>query len=262
LQLEAEATFRRCMIFAETVAPGSDPDAWTNARVAEIAGFTSSNGQIAIIAEYGEVVDTLSGRLEIQSMAARILGRMSRNQVHVKTAWVGGSGPIVGEIVQAPFTVVDVTSQRKESKRNDAHALALEQAGYITGYRLQGAKGVYVVEDRTAASSTSDYKIVPNRRVMNKLVNLIRTALLPDVQKHVNPDEITASNASSLAKAKAQVRAMKAAGEITKGRVVIPPGQDITSTGRLVVRAYATPFGYSREIAVLIAFENAFQINA
>lgn len=218
LQLEAEAVFRYCMIFAETAAPGSDPDVWVNARLAEIAGFSSGNGQVAIIAEWSETTDTLSGRLEVQSMAARILGRASRNPVHVKVSWVGGSGPIVGANVMAPFTVVDASSKRKETKRTGAHSLALEQAGYITGYLLRGAKGVYVVEDRTAAGSTSDFKIVPNRRVINKAVNLVRTALLPDVQRHIDPAEITAATASSIAKANAQIRSMRTAKEIVRDR--------------------------------------------
>lgn len=252
LALEAENAFRYIFFLTETIAPGSDVDAWVNARLAEKESFSSK--RVMIVAAWAEVVDTLSGRLQVESLAARIGARISRVGVHVSPAWVQ-LGPLPGVVVVAPFVS---TPFGKQTLFNNAHALALDQAGYTTVYKLIGRDGTYVVEGRIAAAPTSDYKTVQNRRVMDKAVTQVRQALLDFVQFHVDPTDLNASLAALVARANTPLRAMQAAGEIVRGRVVVPPGQDILATSTLRLQVRIVPNGYLREITLDIGFENPF----
>ncbi|WP_448377541.1 DUF2586 family protein, partial [Fervidobacterium sp.] len=207
LALEAENAYRYIFFLTETVAPGQDVDAWVNARLAEKAGFSSK--RVMIVAAWGEVVDTLTGRLEVQSLAPRIGARISRNKPHVSPAWVQ-QGPLSGVVAVAPLVYTDFG---KKSLFNNAHALALDTAGFTTVYRLIGREGVYVVEGRMAAPATSDYRTVQNCRVMNKATGQVYQALLDFVQRHVDPTDLTASLASLIARANTPLRVMHAAGE-------------------------------------------------
>ncbi|MDW8357853.1 DUF2586 family protein [Thermus sp.] len=252
LATEAEARFRYIWFLTETSPPGDDPDAWVNARLAEKSSFSSK--RVMIVAAWGEVVDTLTGRLSVQSLAARVGARISRNRVHVSPAWVQ-LGPLPGVVQIAPFVT---TPLGKQSRFTNAHALALDTAGFTTVYRLVGREGWYLVEGRMAAPATSDYKLVQNRRVMDKATTQVRGVLLDFVQGHVDPTNLEASLASLIARANAPLRAMQARGEIVRGRVVVPPGQDILSTQELRLQVRIVPLGYLREITLDIGFENPF----
>ncbi|WP_052155153.1 DUF2586 family protein [Thermus sp. 2.9] len=256
LATEAEGRFRYIWFLTETAAPGNDVDAWVNARLAEKANFTSK--RVMIVAAWGEVVDTLSGRLEVQSLAARVGARISKNRVHVSPAWVQ-LGPLPGVVAVAPFVLTDYG---KKSLFNNAHALALDTAGFTTVYRLIGRDGVYLVDGRMAAPPTSDYLIVQNRRVMDKAVTQVRQALLDFVQWHVDPTDLNASLASLIARANTPLRVMQSLGEIARGRVVVPPGQDILASRTLLLQVRVVPLGYLREITLDIGFENPFLAQA
>lgn len=252
LSVEAEGLFRYIYFVAETAAPGTDPDAWVTARLAEKTGFSSK--RVQVVAAYAEVVDTLSGQLQVQSLASRIAARASRNEPHIKTAWVQ-QGPLSGVVAVAPF---DVVGGSKFTKFNNAHSLSLDTAGFTTVYKLIGRDGVFVVEDRMAAAPTSDYKIVPNRRVMDRCTEEVRQALLDFVQQGVDPTDLNASLAALVARANTPLRVRVTNGNIARGRVVVPPGQDILATSSLRVVLRIVPLGYFREITEDIGFENPF----
>jgi hypothetical protein len=184
------------------------------------------------------------------------MARISRNPVHIKAAWVGG-GALEGVIVSAPFTVQGGT---KTSQFNNGHSLALEQAGFTTIYTLICADGYYVVEDRMAAGSTSDYTITANRRVMDKAVTLVRQAQLKYVQKDVDPVDVNAEIGAIRADSNSALRSMVTDGNIVRGRVVLLPGQDVLSTSKLKFKIRIVPKGYVREIEGDFNFENPFRV--
>ncbi|WP_243092585.1 DUF2586 family protein [Thermus hydrothermalis] len=252
LAQEALSRFRYMWFLTETVPPGNDADAWVNARLAEKQNFTSD--RVMIVAAWAEVVDTLTGRLEVQSLASRVGARISKIKPHISPAWVR-LGPLPGVVQMAPFVE---TSFGKQSLFNNAHALALDQAGFTTMYRLIGRDGWYLVEGRMAAAPTSDFKLVQNRRVMDKAATQVRESLLDFVQWHVDPLVLDASLASLIARASAPLRLMQAGGEISRGRVVVPPGQDILASQRLRLQVRIVPLGYLREIEAELSFENPF----
>ena len=252
LALEAQNRFRYIWFLTETVPPTQDVDAWVNARLQEKA--TVSSTRLMIVAAWAEVVDTLTGRLEIQSLASRIGARISRSKVHVSPAWVR-QGPLPGVVAVAPFIN---SPHGKRSLFNNGHALSLDLGGFTTVYQLAGRDGWFVVDGRMAAPPTSDYLIVQNRRVMDKATTQVRQALLDFVQWHVDPTNLDASLASLVAIANTPLRLMQAAGEIARGRVVVPPGQDILASRTLRLQVRIVPLGYLREIQMEIGFENPF----
>ncbi|MDX2008264.1 MAG: DUF2586 family protein [Meiothermus sp.] len=253
LAAEAEAAFKYVYFVCETTAPGSDPDAWVTAQIAAKAAFSSI--KVQIIAAYGEVVDTLSGRVEVQSLASRIMARVSRNPVHVKASY-RRLGALPGVVCAAPF-VLDAQN-RKVSKFNNGHAKSLDEAGFTTVVTMEGRSGLYVEEDRMAAPLTSDYTIAPNRRVMNKAKRLVREALLEDVQGNLDPLELEASTQSIVARANAPLKAMVRDREVSAARVALVPGQNILSDSKLRLKVRITPNGYAREIETEFAYENPF----
>ena len=162
-------------------------------------------------------------------------------------------GNIRGVLTHAPFTS---GTYGKSSTYNNGHAQALEAAGYTVAYTQPGLPGYYWVEGRMAVPPESDFSILPYRRVMDKAVTLVRRVLLPGVQETVDPVDLELSLSHRLAKAQAPLNGMRVAGEISSGRVVIPPGQDVLSTRRLIVQVRVIPLGYAREIVLDIGFEN------
>jgi hypothetical protein len=254
LMLEAQTAKEYMFALTETIAPGSDPDAWTNARLLEKAAFSSP--RVVICAAWGEVSDTISGREEIQSLAARIGARISSNPVQRKAARVR-DGALAGVIAIAPFAL-DASGQR-QTKINDGHTLALEKAGFLTVYNLKGAKGVFVQEDRTAALSTSDFALLPNLRVINKARGLLDQAWLKFVQDEIDLADLKTSLKSYIAAGAAALGAMRRDGEISDvtPKVVLKAGQTpatIIASSRVSFVCAVVPKGYSREITFDLGF--------
>ena len=250
---EAEAQYRYPFFMAEAPAPtpGESADAWANRLLAMITPFVSNSKRVLIVASWGEVL-TQDGLQQTRNWAAQFGARVSSSPVQENPGWVQ-RGRIPTVLVHAPFTEGDYG---KASTYNNGHAQTLEAAGYTVAYTQAGLPGYYWVEGRMAVPAESDFSILPNRRVMDKAVTLARKALLPGVQETVDPADLQASLAHRLAKAQAPLNSMRMAGEISSGRVVIPPGQDVLSTRRLIVQVRVVPMGYTREIVMDIGFEN------
>lgn len=252
LALQAENDFRYIHFLAEAEPPGDDPDAWVNTLLAQIDGFEGR--KVQVVSTYVEAIDTLTGRSMIRNAASRIGARMSRGRVNENPGWVQ-RGPLPGVITAAPFARTDFG---KKPLYNNGHALALDQAGFTALHTIPGRSGYFVVDGTMAASPTSDYRTVMNVRVMHKAVTQVRMALLDFVQQGVDPVDLEASLADLVARGNAPLRLMRGRGEIARGRVVIPPGQDILASKRLTVRVRIVPFGFLREIGLDIGFENPF----
>lgn len=255
LMLEAQTQKKYMFALTETIAPGSDADVWTNARLLEKAAFSSS--RVTICAAWGEVTDTISGREELQSLAPRIGARISSNPVQRKAARVL-DGALTEVIVAAPFALD--ASGVKQTKLNDGHTLALEQAGFLTVYTPKGAQGVFVQEDRTAALSSSDFALLPNLRVMNKARTLLDQAWLKFVQDEIDLADLTTSLESYVTAGVVALEGMQAAGELSnrRPRVFLKPGQtaaSIIASSSVRLSARITPKGYSREIVFDLGFE-------
>ena len=252
LALEAENKFRYIFFIAEAERPGSDPDVWVQNLLAQKELFSSK--RVLVCAAYAEVADTVTGQFRVQNLAARIGARLSRSRVSENPGWVQ-RGPISGIVVAAPFRESEFG---KQPLYNNGHASSLDTAGFTAIYQLPNRSGYYVVDGRMAAEQTSDYKSVTNRRVMDKAVALVHSALVDHVQEGVDPVDLDVSLAALIADGEAPLRLMAAQRDIRGGSVFIPPGQDLLASGHLEVVVRIIPLGYLRDIALNIGFENPF----
>jgi Protein of unknown function (DUF2586) len=255
LRVEAANARRYIDFLCETIAPGADPDAWVTTLLADKAGFSSVG--VHIVALYGECVDTLTGRLEVQSAASRVGARISANKVHISPGW-GALGALQGFQVAAPFTLKpqSVGAPRKVSSFNNAHALALQDAGFITGYTQVGAPGYWLARPNSAALDTSDFKFLMRSRIMNKARHLVHVSSFPFVQQDLDPTDLVASFAARANAATAALKSMIRAGELVKARVTLVPGQDLLASSIIRYKIRLVPKGYAMEIEDEFAFEN------
>ena len=252
LREEAVGKGRRVFVIAETERPGADPDVWVQNLLTQKELFASD--WVLLCAAFMEVVDPVTGQQRVQNMAHELGARLSRSKVSENPGWVQ-RGPIQGGIVAAPFTESEFG---KQPLYNNGHALTLDTAGFVAIYQVPNRSGYYFVDGRMAAEQTSDFRSVTNVRVMNKAVTLVEAALTDHVQEAVDPVDLDVSLAGLVADAESPLRLMRAISDITRGRVVIPPGQDILSSRRLQAQVRIVPLGYLREIGLDIGFENPY----
>lgn len=252
LREEAISKGRRIFMIAEAEPPANDPDVWVQTLLSQKELFEAVG--VLISAAFMEVVDPITGRLVVQNLAHELGARLSRTKVSENPGWVQ-RGSIQGGIVAAPFAASEFG---KKPLYNNGHALALDTAGFTAIMQHPNRGGYYFVDGRMAAPRTSDYSSVPNERVMNKAVTLAEAALTDHVQAAVDPVDLDVSLAGLVADAEAPLRLMTALGEITGGRVVIPPGQDILSSRTLLVQVRIIPLGYLRDIVLDIGLENPY----
>lgn len=252
LALEAQTEFRYLWFLAEapSVTSYASADAWVTALLAMRASFTSR--YVVVVAADGEGPDTLNGLYTTQNLAGNLGARLSRYPISEDPGWVE-RGPVEGLSMVAPFKN---TLSGKATTLNNGHALALRDAGYVTVRSFGGRSGWYWARGRTMAENTSDFMRLANLRVMLKAVTQVRQVWLDQVLGKVDPLNVEASLAFMKARSEEPLEQMVRDQDLVRGRVVIPPNQNILSSGKLVVQVRAVPFGYSEEIVLDVAFEN------
>lgn len=256
LALEAEANGRYLYFITQAFPAdaGESVDAWVARLLAAYALFPAASKRVVVVAAVAEVNDPQTGRYPSRNLAARLGARLSRYPIHESPAWVE-RGPIPGAVVATPF-VSGVFG--KSSSFTNAHATALNDAGFTTAYTIRRRTGLYWYEGRVAAPATSDFSILPYRRVMDQACTLVSDDLVNGVQEGIDPANLEASVAHRVAKASAVLNRMKGAGSISSGAVVLPPGQDVLGSRKLIVQVRVTPLGYPREIVLDIGLQNPF----
>lgn len=245
---EAAAAKRYVHVICEAPAPapGRSTDEWVEARLVEAAAFSSS--RVTVVAGPLAIADPLTGRTVTRSGGGVYSGRLSQVPVQRSPGRVA-DGALAAVLSLAP------------SDLTPAHVELLDAAGYVTFrtfLNTQSAKGVYVTLGRTMAGSTSDYKLVQNRRVMDKALWLVREKALPFLQDEADngPDDSPGGLARFESVLQSALDGMQAAGEISDGRVIIPEGQNILSTQTIAAQVKIQPRGYMNYIDATVGFEN------
>lgn len=240
---EAFNSFRYIHILAEAKppAPGQTVDEWVSALAAEAEDIAST--RLSVCAAFGRVADISTGRQAVRNLAGLYAGRVSAIGVHQHPGEVA-LGAIPSVVALAPNGI------------NAAHISALDDARFVTFRTYEGFPGHYVNDGRIMAAPTSDYQQVETRRVVDKAARQVRIAALRFHKGPATPAGLAAFQAAL----QVPLGAMQADGEILGAQVVIPPGQNILSTGRLRARLRITPVPIMREIEVEIGLENPFAV--
>jgi hypothetical protein len=181
--------------------------------------------------------------------AALYAGRLSRLKVHQSP----------GRVIDGPLpfaTQVAPIDESGNSLVNDGHIALLDGTGkFVTFRKFIGLSGVYVTNGRMKVDDTSDFRWVEWRRTMDKACREVRLAALRSVHKDATKEGLKALEADC----QHVLNLMKAAGEVTDAKAIIPDGQDVLATSTVKVKVRIQPVATMRWIELEMAFENPFK---
>lgn len=241
LAKQAEADYRYCYFEADAVYKTAEQttDEWVQSLIAERSNFAST--RVGVHAAFGTVVDMTSGRQAVRNLGGIIRGYVAtiKRQESPGAVELGGLSGITN------IQPMDL---------NNAHILALDNAGYTTVRKFIGLNGIYVTNGRLMSEEGSDYGQEENRRVMDRSCDLVRAAALRKIKSGATVEGIGALEAFLSHSLNTQI----GEGEIVKGRVVISEGQDVLATSKLKVKIRIVPVAIMREIEIDIGFENPY----
>ena len=242
---EMESKYRYLSISMEARYKKDDEttDDWVAALLAERSQFASTRCQV--VAQYAEVLDTLTGRQMARNCGGIYRGYVSKLKIQQSPGEVA-SGSVKGIVKLLPEDM------------NNTHILALDEGGFVTFRKYIGQKGIYVTNGRMMAELTSDYQQEENRRVMDESCAQVYLAGLRFVKSGATEKSLKALEAYL----QHPLDIMQGEGKLMRSRIVIPPDQDIWATSKLRVKIRIVPIPIMREIEIDIGLENPFLAKA
>ena len=113
----------------------------------------------------------------------------------------------------------------------------LDTSGYTTFRTYRGLGGGYVTMGRMIVGTSSDYRYVQNRRVLNLAATRVRTALLRELQG--DADEAGLKYIEGLAQDELNV--LVGPGKLAGAKATVPVGQDVAGTEQVEVEIRIKP---------------------
>lgn len=238
-QAEGDYRYIYCNCDAPYMNAGETVDEWVQRLIAMRADFASTRVQVH--AAFGTVTDMLTGKQVVRNLGGIIRGyvcTLKRQESPGKVEKGGLSG------------VVNIQPEGL----NNAHILALDNAGFTTVRKFIGLNGTYVTNGRMMSENGSDYEQEENRRVMDRSCELVRSQSLKKVKAEADEEGIKTLEAFLTHALADQI----GDGEITSGTVVIPEGQDLYATSKIRVKIRIVPIPIMRFIEIDIGLTNPF----
>jgi len=234
--LESRDIYTWAILSARDKNPAESYDTYVNNLINEWQGF--AHPRVCVVASYAKIAN-LTGEVRHDSVQGLVAGLVATAKVNEDIGWVEKFK--ISSIVELPKGI------------NLAHIQALDQAGFLTVRTYNGVKGYYVTSPRMFVDETSDFSIIPYRRVTDKAGTLIRKVLLQFVRADVRapldadpqnppPPEKSPTIHDLVTRMHAILRdEMFKRQEIYGYKVWIPEGQNIWSTRRLQVKYRIAP---------------------
>ena len=142
----------------------------------------------------------------------------------------------------------DLTPTALGGIKDDGYLIALK--------RIPDMGGTFFDRVPSAVPATSDYAFIENRRVVQKAIRYIRKALVPELNAtlFLNADGTLRNDTVGYFQDKGQDQLdfMLADEEISAGKCLVNPAQNVLSTSTLVVTIKIVPTGIAEEIVVNI----------
>ncbi len=236
--------------------PGETEDQWITALSSNYDSFTSPFGQVTVSAGYCELTSAVSGRLYRRPQAWTVAARASavpfqRDLGRVK------DGPLAG-IAKNALNVSVYHDERVKP--------GLETARFLTVQSIIGKQGFFVGgpakrSPSTMASLTSDYSLLQNVRVI-----LYAAATCLEQGTDLLGDEIE-TNADGTIQERKDVEIENTLTSRLSD-LVVGPGYavrikaqlnrsiNLLTTKTVRIKVLVRPFGYAKEIAFELGFEN------
>lgn len=137
--------------------------------------------------------------------------------------------------------------------------------GYIFATPITGADGIFFTDTRTCTPLSDDYAYIENNRVIDKMLLLARTAMLPlttnaRLQVDQTTGKLTLSQKSLLEGAvEKALDIMVSDGDLSGGvECIIPDGINVLGGDEIVADITAVPIAIGRPITITAGFNNPF----
>lgn len=143
---------------------------------------------------------------------------------------------------------------------------SLHNKGYIVPRRYASRSGYYIAGDQTLTPITSDFTMIPRRRITGKIDRILDFELTERTQDEVPIDQATGRAAAIYIKGlesdlEAAIRARMMLGtapELSAIQVIIDPSQNILATDKIKIVTRPTPVGYSDFFEAELQYNNPF----
>jgi hypothetical protein len=144
--------------------------------------------------------------------------------------------------------VTDLTLSGLGGLKDDGYLIARK---YTPDYA-----GTFFERVPTAVAFTSDYAFIENNRMVDKFIRRVRSVLIPQLNSVLYLDSSGKLSADTVGYfedlVNNEIQQMRADGEISDGKAMVDPNQNVLSTSKLVVSAKLLPTGIAEEIEVNI----------
>lgn len=208
------------------------------------ASFAST--RVGLVAGHCEIASALRGTFDRRSAAWPIAARIAKNAISQDAArFRDGSLPGVASLY-----------------RDEQKTPGLDDGRLCTLRTFIGQSGYYVTNARLATNSTSDFKYVVTRRVVDRACAVTRGGLLAYLNDSVRVNKTTGRILETDARAiEAAITAQLKAALVDEGHAsdvqfVLDRTGNILSTNNLKGDVRVTPLGYARSISVSVGLFN------
>lgn len=196
------------------------------------------------------------------------LGAVSKAKVHESIAWIGAFNISDGD----SLNTVEFLPSTSFTSASASLKTQLDNYGYLFLQKETDLTGTYFNNDKTATAATSDYARIRNQRTIDKAVRGVRAKLLPLVSSPIYVNSNGTLTEETIATFENEANkiiggqfntasatgSMVIDGEISAGRTLIDPTQDVLATGIIEVSIEIIPVGAAESISAKIGFVASF----
>ncbi len=193
-------------------------------------------------------------------MVGTLLGAVAYAKVHEDIAWRGKFNIDSG----SEFNTLAFANGQKYTAIADSLLSQLDTYGYIYGEKEQDVSGSFFNDSHTAVIQSDDYCYIEANRVINKSIRMMRSYLIPALggSVYVNSDGTLRDDSLGYYESLCQrgLDQMKSDGELSDGKAVIDPTQNIVSSSNLEITVQELPVGVARTITVNLGYTTKITI--
>ncbi|MBC9915020.1 DUF2586 family protein [Chitinophaga varians] len=242
-------------------------DATTKAQQLALA-FAAQYKPVRILIE-GRAVDTenIAQLKDLRTLSANHVGIVIGSTVNDASASVGlalGRAAVIpvqrnlGRVKDGALPVLEAFVNTKKVEDFTA-ADQVHDKGYIFLRAFVGRSGYYFNDDATCAPATDDYSQLALGRVIDKVTLLCYQTYLEELNDEIKVDAQGRISVPVIKYLQGKIEnavntAM--AEEISSFSAYINADQNVISTGKITIAASVVPVGYTKQIEVLLGFEN------
>jgi hypothetical protein len=164
----------------------------------------------------------------------------------------------LGRVKDGAMPVNQAFINRKKVEEISADDL-LHDKGYIIFRTFVGRSGYFLNDDPMCAPVTDDYSQLALGRVIDKAILIAYQTYVEELNDEVVIDAQGRISVPVIKYLQSKIETavnQGMAGEISSFSAYIDAGQNVLSTGKIIVKAAVVPVGYTKTIEVLLGFAN------